>query len=140
MPTLARWHIRSAMLYFAAGFVLGGLMLAGKWLTLPPLIWQLRQVHVHFLLVGWITQLIIGVAYWMFPRLTKEEPRGSTAVAWVVFGLLNGGLLLRAVAEPAYTAWGGDRWGGLLALSALAQVTAGLLFVGNTWRRVRPFG
>ncbi|MEZ4618275.1 MAG: hypothetical protein R2867_22555 [Caldilineaceae bacterium] len=88
-------------------------------------------------MVGWVTQIIIGVAFWMFPKFTKEKPRGSQMLAWSTYVLLNGGLLLRAVAEPANAiqAWMG--WGRLLALSALLQWLGGLAFVANTWPRIK---
>jgi hypothetical protein len=137
MPRLARWYVRTAFLYFVSGFLLGAVMLADKWLGPHVVIVALRQVHVHFLLVGWMTQFIIGVAYWMFPRFTRERPRGSERIAWIVYFLLNSGLLLRGLAEPLYTL-GQTGWPGpALGLSALLQAAAGLMFVANTWGRVR---
>jgi len=138
MPRLARLFIRTAFLYFILGFTLGGLMLVDKWLGPHVLFIALRQVHVHFLLVGWMTQFIIGVAYWMFPRFTREHPRGHEGLAWLTFLTLNAGLLLRGLAEPWLTL-GHRGWAGpALGLSAVLQVVAGFLFVVNTWCRVRP--
>jgi hypothetical protein len=33
-------------------------------------------VYLHLFMIGWVTQMIFGVAYWMFPRVSKENPRG----------------------------------------------------------------
>jgi len=137
MPRLARWYIRTAFLYFAFGFTLGGAMLVDKWLGPHVIFVALRQVHVHFLLVGWMVQFIIGVAYWMFPRFTRERPRGSEPLAWTTYAMLNAGLLLRGVAEPLLTLGRGGWPGPALGFSALLQVIAGFLFVANTWSRVR---
>ena len=32
---------------------------------------------IHLLTVGWLLQLISGVAYWMFPRHPSAPPRGD---------------------------------------------------------------
>src|SRR5687768_5838801 len=101
MPTLARWYIKLGMVYFAVGLMMGAAVLAqpvmGWWSGLQTL----RPVYLHFLFIGWITQLIMGVGYWMFPKFTKEQPRGNETLGWVVLALLNVGLVLRAVGESA---------------------------------------
>ena len=96
---------------------------------------MLWPTYVHLLVVGWLTQLIFGVAYWMFPRYSAERPRGSERLSWITFALLNLGLLLRAIAEPWHALAG--RGAGLLVGSAVLQVLAGWTFVWNTWPRIR---
>jgi len=137
MPILSRLHVKTAMLYFLAGIVIGGLMMTGKWIDVPSWVWLLRQTHVHLLTFGWITQLIIGIAYWMLPRLTRFEPRGNELVNWAVFVTFNAGLLMRVVFEPLHLNQPSPAFGLLLFTSGWLQVAAGVLFVANTWRRVR---
>ena len=96
---------------------------------------MLRPTDVHLLVVGWISQLIFGVAYWMFPRPLPGGPRGSERLGWAAFILINLGLLLRVVGEPLYAS--GRDTGALLAVSAACQLAAGWAFVLNTWPRVR---
>lgn len=134
MPRVSRWFIRTAMMYLVAALVLGAVMqspLAGR----LPLFRVLWPTYVHLLVVGWLTQLIFGVAYWMFPRFSAERPRGSERLGWATFALLNAGLLLRAVAEPWHALSG--RGAPLLVSSALLQLLAGWVFVVNTWPRIR---
>jgi hypothetical protein len=88
-------------------------------------------------MVGWVTQLIIGVAYWMFPKFTKEQPRGSAPLAWAVYWLLNSGLLLRVIAEPWQSVHPHPLWGWLLVGAAGLQWLGGVAFVVNTWPRVK---
>jgi hypothetical protein len=85
--------------------------------------------------VGWLTQLIFGVAFWLFPRFSAALPRGSEALGWASFILLNLGLLLRIVGEP-WLALGGNT-GSLLVASAVAQLLGGWAFVANTWPRIK---
>jgi heme/copper-type cytochrome/quinol oxidase subunit 1 len=137
MPILSRWHVKLSFIYFITGLVIGGLMMTGKWIEVPRWVWLLRQTHVHLLTFGWITQLIFGIAYWMLPRLTKYEPRGNELVNWLVFITFNLGLLMRIVFEPLHFDGPTPTLGLLLTISGWLQVTAGILFVINAWRRVR---
>ena len=133
MPTETRWLVRTALLYFAVALGIG-VMRAGQGAGLvsgtPTALW-LPQLHV--LTVGWITQLIFGVAYWLFPRPTPSD--GGPFVMWTAYGLLNLGLLLRLVSEPAALPESLRPWG--LVVSAGLQWVASLLLAGYFWRRVR---
>jgi hypothetical protein len=137
MPPITRIFIKTALLYLVAA-LLASLLVAG-YLPLGLPVWMagLSPVYFHLFMVGWVTQLIIGVAYWMFPKYTKTQPRGSDRLAWSVYGLLNSGLLLRAVAEPAQSMQPTALWGWALVLAALLQWLGGLIFVINTWPRVK---
>ncbi len=137
MPLHARLHIKAGLIYFAAALALGVVMAAQPVFNLNPMLASLRPVFLHLLTVGWITQIIIGVAYWMFPKMTKQIPRGSTPIAWGVFLLLNSGLILRVVGETLLIYQPSMVWGIALAISAVLQVLAGWLFIANTWTRVK---
>jgi len=76
VPRLTRWFIKSALLYFAVSMLAGVAVSAQGVMRLPPVVAALMPVYVHLFMVGWITQMIFGVAYWMFPRISKENPRG----------------------------------------------------------------
>ena len=135
MPTVTRWFIRSGMLCLLAGLV--GLLavavqpVAGG----PTWLGALRPTLLHLLVMGWITQLIFGVAHWMFPRHTPTAPRGSERLMWLAWVTLNAGLLLRIIGEPRAIL--GHDAAALLLLSAVLQLLAALAFVANLWRRVK---
>jgi hypothetical protein len=137
MPALTRWFVKSGLAYFVGALLLGVAVALPAVLPVPPAVAALGPVYVHFFMVGWVAQLIFGVVYWMFPRHSKETPRGSETLGWATFGLLNMGLLVRAVAEPLHALQPAQGWGWLLALSAVMQWLAGLAFVLNTWGRVK---
>lgn len=137
MPPISRTFIKTGLLYLVTALVTG-LVLAGSLpLGWPSWLAVLSPVYFHLFMVGWVTQLIIGVAYWMFPKFTKEQPRGSTTLAWAVYALLNSGLLVRMVAEPLQSLQPRPLWGWLLLLSASLQWLGGVIFVINTWPRVK---
>lgn len=136
MPLLTRLFIKASFVCFTAAFLLNFLLASRPVFSLSPFIVNFTPVFFHLITVGWLTQLIFGVAYWMFPVYSKERPRGSDFLAWATLFLLNGGLFLRAVAEPTMGWWS---FSGLvlMPLSAVCQWLAGLAFVLNTWPRVK---
>jgi len=137
MPMVTRWFIKSALLYFVAALLLGVALAAPRALGLPAAVTVLGPVYFHLFMLGWVTQLIFGVVYWMFPRYSKDHPRGSETLALATFGLLNAGLLLRAVAEPMHGLHPLAVWGWLVAAAAVLQWLAGMAFALNTWSRVK---
>lgn len=141
MPPIARILIKAAFVYFVAAFLLGALMMLDRWLSFSRWLRVVYLSQMHLLVVGWITQLAIGVAYWMFPRLRKEQdsqPRGSDTLAWTTFICLNAGLLLRFVFEPFYL-MGAQPWlAALMALSGVLQAMAAVAFGLLIWARIRP--
>jgi cbb3-type cytochrome oxidase subunit 1 len=137
MPTLARSFVKTALVWFVTALILGLLMALRYVLPLPSAIAALGPTYLHLLVVGWVTQLIFGVAIWMFPKFTREQPRGNERLAWAVYWLLNAGLLLRLIGEPLTVVQSGAGWRYLLPASALLQWAAGVAFVANTWPRVK---
>lgn len=131
MPLVTRWHVKLSLIYLVAALGVGIIQATdgGGGALFAP--------YVHLLAVGWITQMIFGVAYWMFPRFSKERPRGSSELAMAAFFCLNVGLLLRVVAEPLQVRHSTPMLGALLAVSAVTQWLAGIAFVINTWPRVK---
>ena len=134
MPRLTRYFVKTSFVYLLlaliAGVLLGASPMIGS-LGFPGL----RVVYVHLLVVGWITLLIMGIAFWMLPKYSKEEPRRSFTLGWVSYGLMNAGLILRIIAEP-FTGRS-TLAGWLLIISAVLQMLGGWAFVVNSWGRVK---
>jgi len=137
MPTLSRWFIKIGMLYFVIGLSMGVIMLLQPALDWSPR-WQLlRPVYLHFLFIGWVTQIIMGVGYWMFPKYSKEKPRGNEKLGWAVLILLNVGLILRGIGEPMMIIEPGTTYGWMLAIASMCLLLAGWGFIFNTWGRIK---
>lgn len=133
MPPLTRWFLKAALLYLILGVCTGILLAwpnAGQIAGLFP-------VYLHVLTFGWLTQLIFGVALWMFPKYTADQPRGSEWLGWSTFVMLNLGLLLRMIFEPMHAQAASPLSGWMLTVAALLQWLSALAFTANTWARVR---
>ena len=88
------------MIYLIAALLLSLLLSLRGILPLPAFVSFLNPIFFHLLVVGWVTQMIFGVIYWMFPIITRKNPRGSLWMGWATYICLNTGLLLRVVGEP----------------------------------------
>jgi hypothetical protein len=153
MPTTSRIYVKASILYLAVGAVLGALLLINRWTPLGIWVLSLKVSHVQFLVVGWLTQLILGVAWWLFPPLKiglrPDEPRpvrrgqaqrGSKALFWATFASLNLGILLRGVFEPVYVWTRVGAFQAFAGVSGLFLLAGAVTFVLNMWARVRALG
>jgi hypothetical protein len=131
MPRLSVWFVRSSFIYLVLGFTLGGLILANKGFPFAPWIWSLLPAHMEFLLLGWMVQLTMGVAFWILPRFRLGPPRGSVNLVWSAFVTLNTGIVLVAVQPFFSMAW-------LTPAGRILETVSVLLFVLASWQRVKP--
>lgn len=133
MPLLTRWFLKAALVYLILA------LCAGMLLVLPNTspIAGAFPVYFHLLTFGWLTQLIFGIALWMFPKYMPDKPRGHEWLGWSTFILLNIGLILRVIFEPMNALASSTFSGWMLVIAALFQWLSGVTFVTNTWKRVR---
>jgi len=129
VPRASCWLIRSAFLYLLLGFSLGALLLFYKGTGLLAQVWRLLPAHIELMLMAWLVQFALGVAYWILPR--PRGKRGGEVLVWVVFVVFNAGVWLAAVGQvivgPRMLPWVG-RAGEFMAVA---------LFGVHAWRRLR---
>lgn len=127
MPLVSRCFIRGALLYLLVGLMMQSAQTAGLYSAL-------RITSIHAIWAGGLTQLAAGVALWMLPQ-PRPSATGLTRLAWVAFGGLHVGLLLRLIAEP----WPlSSLSASALKLSALAQLGGAWALVLSLWPRTYP--
>ncbi|MBU6428317.1 MAG: hypothetical protein KGR26_04865 [Cyanobacteria bacterium REEB65] len=150
MPTITRLFIKTALVY-----LLCALALETAWAWRGGAWDSVAIVQVHLLAVGWLTQMVFGVGYWLFPmklsgvavaiakagadggrgqRSSSRGPQSPLAIAYI---LLNAGLIGRAIGEPLIMGGKLAHAGWILAASAAAQLAAAALFVWQIWPRIR---
>jgi hypothetical protein len=153
MPGTTRAFVKASIVYFCLGAILGALMLIDRSIPLGPAAAYMRVSHIQLLIVGWLTQLILGVAWWLFPPLKiglrpdsplpirrGQTQRGSESLFWATFVCLNAGILLRAVFDPLYSWSKLGVFGFLAGISGLFLFVAAIAFVLNMWGRIRGPG
>jgi hypothetical protein len=132
MPALSIWSIRAALLYFALGITIGSLILINKSAHVLPAVWSLLHVHIECVWMGFVVQLTLGVAHWIFPRLTTLIDRGRIGFAVAAIVLLNAGILL-VCAGPFIDPM-------VSAIGRASELAAAVSFVIHLWPRIYPFG
>jgi hypothetical protein len=153
MPVASRAFVKASIVCLCIGAILGALLFANRLVPLGPGVAALRVSHIQLLIVGWLTQLILGVAWWLFPPLKTgllrgdpgrvrrgQAQRGSEPLFWVTFFFLNAGVLLRSLFEPLYIWTQAPQFQMLAGLSGLLLLVAAAAFVANMWARVRALG
>jgi len=153
MPRTSRVSVKVSILYLAIGATLGAILLMNRWVPMGTGVYALRASHVQFLVVGWLTQLIIGVAWWLFPPLPialrddavgaerrGQAQRGSEPLFWSALACLNAGVLLQALFEPLHIWTQIGLFDVLAGSSVLFLVIAAVIFVVSLWGRVRELG
>lgn len=133
MPPITRWFIKSGMIYFILGITLAfiaELPFVNTGVLLLPVYW-------HMLVLGWITQLIMGVSIWMFPRKKHQRKTIQTIPAVLAFSFLNAGLFMRFLSEPFIPIIKSNRWmTGIVILSSSLLFLSVIFYMIEIWPRV----
>jgi len=137
MPTLTRYWIKAGFVNFAAALLLAVFIQLSSVIALPEFMIAMNPIYFHLFLVGWITQIIMGVSFWMFPPLNKDQPRGLEILGWLSFVCINAGLICRAVGEPVVFLDPATKWRWILVVSALLQWMGRMLYIAHMWPRVK---
>ncbi|MFZ0546408.1 MAG: hypothetical protein WAM60_13270 [Candidatus Promineifilaceae bacterium] len=130
MPSLSRWMVRAAFIYLLLGFTIGALLLANKGVPLHPAMWGWLPTHIEFLLMGWVVQLTMGVAFWVLPRYREKPARPRESFAQIAFILLNLGIWLVAAGTTFRLG------GGALLAGRVAEFGAVVTFGFHAWARI----
>lgn len=133
MPALSRYFVRSALICLVAGFTLGGLILAAKAGVVSSDVWGWLPAHIALLLMGWLVQLGLGVAYWILPR-HRGGDRGRPGWAWGAFAACQIGLALVGISLGSV--WMASLRGALPPGIMLMALGIGL-FAVHAWPRIR---
>ncbi len=133
MPRISVWLIRASLVHLLAGALLGAAYLAFKAVGWPPSAASGLPAHQEALLVGWMVQLVIGVAFYILPRPPGTDLGEAGRLMWLVFWLLNLGVLVAALGgDPALPSW-------LVLVGRLAESAAVVLFARHAWFRQRAY-
>ena len=134
MPLQTIWLVRAALLHLLVGTTLGALLLVTKAdLGTPPWVARTWPLHGEMMLLGWMVQLAMGVAYWILPKHAQQPVRGRAAPVLAAALLINAGVIAAGLG-PALG------WADLTVAGRMAELAAVLLFASNAWPRIKEFG
>lgn len=140
MPPVVRRYIKTSFVFLVVGLLLGGYLVVAQFVmgAAPPRLFI--TAHVHLLLVGFMLMIVMGVATWMFPRSSRDDPRYRPALAEAVYWVMTGATALRAAAEILGGLSGLPALGIVITAGALGQLLGAALFALNMWGRIRMPG
>lgn len=113
-------------------YLLIGCPLGVMFLFLPHYIPYLRPVHAHINLIGFVSIMIFGVSYHMFPRFTGS-PIYSVPIGRLQFYLANLGLIGMALSWWIFERESSVQYIGLLTFGAV-EALAAVLYIYNSWK------
>ncbi len=126
---VATRYTSASIIYFLIGCILGAFMLLR-----PGNIYNIMPAHAHINLVGFVSVMIFGVSYHMFPRFSGRSLY-SIKIARTQFNLLNIGLigmvLLFALADRS-----GMTYRLLLPVFGMILAASFGLYIYNTWKTI----
>jgi len=121
----------------AVGILFGGVLLLHKGTGWLPWAWVLLPAHIYLVLIGGISQVTLGVCYWIFPRFGGGASRGRSWFAWGSYAVLNAALglvichpLIELLLGAVTATWA-------FAAAGMLQGLAALAFVLHIWPRIR---
>jgi hypothetical protein len=140
VPFESRLFVKTSLVGLALTFLVGAVTLVFEALGRPlPAIVGVEHAHLGF--VGWLVNLVIGIALWFLPLNREAFPetqgRYPRRLPETIFALLNGGLAIRLIAEPLVLRGDSPPAVLLIVISALAQFAAIVSFGYIAWQRVR---
>ncbi len=139
MFTLARYYIKSAILFLVLGLVLGGYMTYRINISGSGVPQSMIAAHTHLILVGFVIMLIMGIALWLFPR-PREKVFYSPLIAEITFYLMFAAIAVRSTGEilngfilSRWIAW-------TIVAGSFGEIAGIVLFFINIWNRIKPIG
>lgn len=131
-----RFVAGSLLVALTFGFTLGVINMLRIWTggSFYAIGGAVKQAHGHAQIFGWVGLLIMGIAFHAVPRF-KMVPLRPLGAAKAAFGMMLGGVLLRAAVQPFATH---PVLAGALVLSAALETAAVAAFLFLIARVLRP--
>lgn len=127
MDWFVRYFLKGSLVWFSATIALAVSM------SLVPTLAVYRTAHLHMALLGFVTQMIYGVALHVIPRFFGQ-PLINRRLAEAQFWLAQSGLLALSVGFVARINGAVDLAALLLAVGGIASALGAACFVIVLWR------
>ena len=131
MDKYAKAFVKASLIYLGIGTVLGLFMVL--W---PVTRFTITRVHVHVLLLGFMSMMIYGVGYHILPRF-MGRPVYSARLGNIQVWVANISLIGLSTLWIVETSQGGI-WHYMAILFGLGQAVSIFLFIINLWMSMMP--
>lgn len=128
MDWFVKYFLKASLLWFSAAILLALLM------ALAPSLTVYRTAHLHMALLGFVTQMIYGVALHVIPRFFGQ-PLVHRRMAELQFWSAQSGLLALALGFMLRV-HGAAVASALIATGGLLSAVGASCFVINVWRTI----
>lgn len=140
MHTQVRRFIKTGIVFLLLGLVLGGWMLVERELYHHYPSTYLLSAHTHLIAVGFVMQMILGVALWLFPRPASDDTRYRPTLITVSWWCVTVGTASRAIGELLRPFDTSGTLGWFIVFSGAAQLVGLMVFFYTMWTRIRAVG
>jgi cbb3-type cytochrome oxidase subunit 1 len=140
MFSTVRYFIKTSLAFLFVGITTGLSMTVMRHLLgwgLPP---ELISAHAHVMLVGSVMMMIMGVALWLFPKVTAEDKRYNPELIRLAYWMITLATAVRFLAQTAVAFIEARELRWLIAAASLFQVIAFGLYVFSMCGRIRAAG
>jgi hypothetical protein len=160
MTPMAKKFFAASLIYLGIGLLAQAVSGFDAWLGFNPLAYTAIATTEQILLLGWLTQLGLALAYdrWLaptqlelkdttstsnpqYPKSTMSAiqvpVRSSPKSVMIVFVLFNIGLPLVILGQPGLALIGGAWLGVVAAVGGILMLLAGLMFIRQAWLTMR---
>lgn len=140
MHSQVRRFIKTGIVFLFIGLSLGAWMLVERELYHRYPSPYLLSAHTHLIAVGFVMQMILGVALWLFPRPASDDTRYRPLLITVSWWCVTIGTAGRALGEVLRPFDRAEALGWYIVLSGAAQVIGLTVFFYTMWTRIRALG
>ncbi len=138
MMPIVKKFLTASLFYLGVGLLAQAVTVFDAWLGFNPLAYTAGVAAGQILLLGWLTQLGLALAYdrWILQPQQVQSPTATnhpSKSAAMVFGLFNLGLPLMVLGQPGLALVGGAWLGVIAAAGGVLLFLAGLIFIREAW-------
>lgn len=140
MFSTVRYFIKTSLAFLFVGVATGLYMTVVRHLLgwgLPP---DLISAHAHVILVGSVMMMIMGVALWLFPKVTAEDKRYNPELIRVAYWMITGATAARFVSQTAVAFIEARELRWIIVAASFFQLVAFGLYFFSMWGRIRAAG
>ncbi|MCK7528065.1 MAG: cbb3-type cytochrome c oxidase subunit I [Ignavibacteriales bacterium] len=143
MFTTVRYFVKTSLVFLVIGILTGFTYVIQQIYLSKRLYTGINSAHTHIILVGSVMMMIMGVAFWFFPRAEKDDKKYNPDLILVTYWMMTISTAMRFIMQIIgayyYIAWVNACNCSILIFSGLGDDFIFLFNVGknkSSWQSV----